>query len=251
MLLARTIFRLSHTFSSINQLMPYHRGEDYKSAAVVRTAFGPTILLKTHEPDRPSIPISEDAGVYIYRHPLDVFLSSINYCYITKDESAFIDGRCKSVDDIFRDGEIGYYFDRYLDFGGLPTFGPFAGSWVESLTNWLGHASACPSRFVAVRYEDLIHHCPAVLQRILTVLGIEPDPADIARALSEINAEVDQSVKVDIENGGGRGFFWKRGEYYFNQYLTSEQIGRFEERHRDMLELIGYGIALESSRIRS
>lgn len=66
---------------------------------------------KSHITNKPSI--KPDFIVYIYRHPLDVFLSALNYIYHKSDvlpqnrlDEIFIDGSPKSVDMISASGEL-------------------------------------------------------------------------------------------------------------------------------------------------
>jgi hypothetical protein len=72
---------------------------------------------KSHALDAETV--SPDKILLIYRHPLDMFLSSINYAYIRVLKSIFFDGKPKSVDDLEKEGALDAYFEDFLGSPGL------------------------------------------------------------------------------------------------------------------------------------
>lgn len=240
MLLGQVVFGLDGTFSTINEAMPYHPGEGYRTARPTDTRFGPSILLKTHAPVCPALPGTQNAGVYLYRHPLDVFLSSYNYCYLTKEEKAFKGGICKSVDEIVRDGELDYYFDEFLEFGGVPAFEAFAGSWIGNVTHWRTLSKEKPTQFMAVRYEDFISQYLTLFPKIIDTLGININQEETEKALSTINDTINKKISSEETRDMARGFFWKMEMYYYKKYISESNINKFEQKYGDIMNDIGY-----------
>ncbi len=240
LLLGHIYFNMDEGFGPLNQIMPYHSGENYKAAQKITTDFGDSIFLKTHADSCPSVDGFRNSGVYLYRHPLDVFLSSYNYCFITQESSAFKNGVCKTVDQIFADGDLGYYFDQFMDFGGIPAFQSFAGSWVENVRNWRSFAKENETDFIAVRYEDLTSDCASVFPKIAQVLGIKVTEETADEALKFINSRINHRIADEETREAAQGFFWKRETYYYQKYLTENQTNRFNEKYGDLMEELGY-----------
>ena len=74
-------------------------------------------MYKSHVPNIKSIGPTKIA--LIYRHPLDVFLSCLNYFYINSWEEKFRNKKVKSVEEICNDGELDFYFETFLKEVGL------------------------------------------------------------------------------------------------------------------------------------
>ena len=76
-------------------------------------------IYKSHIYNHPKV--KPDKIIHIYRHPLDVFCSAINYLNNHSNKMSdlrkniiFKNGIPKSVEDIFISGEMDYYFDVFL-----------------------------------------------------------------------------------------------------------------------------------------
>jgi len=183
--------------------------------------------------------VNPDKVLYIYRHPLDVFLSTLNWFYISlnyKPESypahrksqLFLNGIPKTPEQIIQDGELDYYLDRYIENLG----GNFYPGMLKESGNIFTHISSAVEspKAVCIKYEDLFENTKAVF-------------LDAMEQLLETGFS---SVDIDISNvnkktkGTGQPFYWKAKSGTRFDLLTKAQIERFENAHGEKLEKIGF-----------
>ena len=174
------------------------------------------------------VPIS--GVIYMYRHPLAVFVSSLNYMGIRNRTDAFINGVVKSVDQIVRDGEMDFYFDRFMQMGGWEfyRFDKQTGTWFDHFNYWQSVSRSMDS-FYALQYEKmLVNPLDEFLQVVTELLGKSESELRSALILADENTQVDGK------------FFWKRKAETYREYLLEEQISSFENKYRDTLMRMGY-----------
>lgn len=184
-----------------------------------------------------------DKIIYLYRHPLSVLLSSLNYYYhldlrgqLPEPAKArlFLKGRPKSVSQIQQDGELEYYFDRFYEDLGQSLF-PWLkkeGNYANSVTKAFAHP-----RVTSLRYEALVDEPAArTLEVWEAVLGtdLSGTPDDFLKAAEDPAKARTNSRKKNALVSLGRG-----GTGY-QEYLSPGQIVKFETKHRALLEQIGY-----------
>ena len=182
---------------------------------------------KSHLTDNPLV--NPHRIVYIYRHPLDVLFSALNFFYIRKRENVFINGVCKPVDQIYADGEVGHYFERFNKNLGLNFF-PVMLKKTSSYARHIDHAFRC-KKCVYIRYEDLVDAPQQAFGKLLAELF----PAHRSAIPADLFSEVDAVTKYSNNE-----FFWKAKKNTHREYLTAEQVGAFNRRHRKMLKRLGY-----------
>lgn len=168
--------------------------------------------------------------IYIYRHPLAVFISSLNQMRIRNRRDAFIGGKVKTVDEIYHDGEMGYYFDRYMDQGGWEfyRFSPLTRTWYEHFDYW-ERTSSSVQKLYRIRYEDMLQDA------CTTFLPIARDLFN--KGLEDLRVVMES---VDAKTRPDGVFYWRREAEAFRDYLTEAQIQAFEERYRPYLQRMGY-----------
>jgi hypothetical protein len=172
--------------------------------------------------------IVNDAVVYIVRHPLDVFMSQANYIgkNFVRDRGP-LEVSFTGLNDLKERGLMGDFFSAYTIFGTLmPTFQD-AGSWMDNARHWLTMAPT-DRRVVVLRYEKLITDFAAEFRPVADLLGFTHE--QVSAALSSAN---------DRCNDGGN-FFFRKETGYFREYLSDEQIAKFQRLHRDVLDTVGY-----------
>jgi hypothetical protein len=199
-----------------------------EGARLFEGSAGRVVFCKTHHqaPPETEALAAIRHGVYIHRHPLDVFLSGLNYLYLNAPRipafaNYFAGGRPKRVEQIAADGEMGAYFDRFLEDDGIAAFRGIAGRWSRNLAQWLDAAAASEGRIVAVDYVDLIGDTRPLVEGLFARLGLAVPPERIVRG-------------IDWARGATRpdgGFFWKGKPGTYRDFLTPEQIARFFDRH--------------------
>lgn len=181
-------------------------------------------------------PLTEDQGepmrtdkiITIYRHPLDVFLSYLNF--VSRNVSP-------------RAGEsLPVQFDRVED---------LTPAEMEMLFQiWLKHATLFPknrkfenvfdavNRFRTlrdrgeavhiIRYEDLKDDFIGTVGPMVEFLGLKD--IDLGKVYKGADSRTQQNGK----------FFWKRAKKNYEKYLTKEQIARFETKYAAELKSLGY-----------
>lgn len=180
---------------------------------------------KSHIPGNPRA--QPDIVIYIYRHPLDVFLSAINHHARNGNEWIFFDGKPRTVEQIAAGGELDSYFERFLENLGANFWTAMLGkhSCVKTHTE-LG-LEKCR---VALRYEDLFLQRGDALRGVLRALEIP-----VSEDLDAVFVRADQKTV-----GSGNPFFWRARMRTREEFLSTEQIRLFEQKHRSWLERLGY-----------
>lgn len=175
--------------------------------------------------------IHPDRILYIYRHPLDVFISYLNYLSgnVTALSGKVFGFDFDRVDDLTPD-QMEQLFRRFLVHG---TFDPRAANPFGNLFDSIDRFTALRAQGQPVhvlRYEDLSDDFNATVQGICAFLDLPLAPG----AIDRIRRSADR-----LTSGDGR-FFWKRKVGTHASYLTADQIGRFWDRHHNRMKALGY-----------
>ena len=150
------------TFANIEKKIPDPTAVNRKTLARIPR---PRII-KSHETFDPRY----KKVIYIVRDPRDVLISY----YYFQLKKRFI--------------EDGYPMDRYTSrFISGDTDNAY-GSWGENVAGWLATRGSS-SKFLLLRYEDMIEHPLRELSRVASLLGIEPTPERLARAVEMSSAD--------------------------------------------------------------
>jgi Sulfotransferase domain len=119
--------------------------------------------------------------VYIVRDPRDVAVS--NYHWELKKRS-------------FRDSfPVQDFVPKWMD----AYYWPRLGSWAEHVTSWMSTRHNHEG-FVLIRYEDLMKDTRCELERVARLLGIEPTPERLQRAVERSSA--DRMRQLENSEGG-------------------------------------------------
>lgn len=145
------------TFANVSQLVPsIYEHPDRKLRALPR-------LIKSHESFDPRYP----RVVHFVRDPRDVAVSLYHYCMKVR---AIPDGFPKEdFVDLFLTSRTGSAADQ-------------VGSWEDHTLSWYRLRQGRPT-YCLVRYEDLLANPAQELTRIAPLLGIDPTPERIERAI--------------------------------------------------------------------
>lgn len=172
--------------------------------------------------------------IHIFRHPLDVFLSSrmhlFNRSVFMSDrrkKSYFLNGIPKTVDDVIRDNEMDYYFDEFIEDLGITYYNSILGD----KSNYFSYVlSALKSNLsVSIKYEDLVNKTNETTN--FAFQSYWPNIPSIKLNNSSINKKTKFS---------GDSFYWKSRAENFKHYLTAKQIKKFSMKYGNELSLIGY-----------
>lgn len=182
---------------------------------------------KSHVTDATSL--NPDTILCIYRHPLDVFLSSLNYFFYTNNEGAFYNRKPVTVDQLVEDGQLSRYFEDFSEHLGQPYYVTLLGA-KSNYFEYLRSALENP-KVVSVRYEDLYLERESELRRLFD---------DLFR--SDAPSVVDNLFRVvdDKTKNTANPFFWKSVIKNYENYLSEAQIAEFNTRYRKQLDWLGY-----------
>lgn len=175
--------------------------------------------------------IKTDLFLYVYRHPLDVFVSYLNFVSRNVGSKAgeSLPVRFDKVEDLTA-AQMETLFGIYLKHATLFPRNNAFGNIFEHV-RLFRELQASGEAVHILRYEDLSDDFEREAQAIADFLGFK------GINLERVFKVADLHTKQD-----GR-FFWKRRKENFRNYLTEDQIGRFEEKYGAELAGLGYGPA--------
>lgn len=173
-------------------------------------------------------PLNTDKVLYIHRQPLDAFVSYLNFASarVSPDSGARLPVRIESVEALTPD-EMEKLFRVFLEHGTVAPQNTAFGSIFEHARHFIGLAQKGEPVLI-LRYEDLMTDFAREIGRIAGFLDLQGIDA------GSVHDDADGRTQQD-----GR-FFWKRQVGSHRDFLTPEQIARFEERHAADLRLMGY-----------
>jgi hypothetical protein len=179
------------------------------------------------------------AIIYIMRHPLDVFLSYLNYLR----EDVFGKGipmpnlvSIKSVEDLIESGEIEIFLDAFILYGTpRPSFAA-AGSWFENAEYFWGKQSVIQEGeavpVIGLRYEDMV---------LDPLKALEP----VRNFFSVSGGVFEQKLQVAARKTRVNGaFYWKQRPGLYREMLPANLIEKFARYHEERTAKFGYRIEL-------
>ena len=169
-----------------------------------------------------------DSCVSIYRHPLDVLLSSLNYAKLKEHSASFIAGRVKAVEQLIADGEMRYYIDQFIEADGFPWFEGPSGKFSLYQRRW--RAQAPRIRYLEIRYEDFVSDPHRTVADVNAFLNTGADAATVDKVVK----------RTDAETRGDGKFFWSRRAQNFDRLLPRELSDYFCDHYRQTLDELGY-----------
>ena len=181
---------------------------------------GNVIFLKTHW-HQPSDSVRCVGGVYLYRHPVDVFLSALNYMFInSKNVSAFAGyfrEEPRAVEELARTGELQSYLDRFIHDRGITPMNSTSGSWIENMNGWMDRAEE--DDILVLSYDRLTSDLAGSMRHILERAGIEIATERFERGVVGAQAGTKRDGK----------FFWRGSPDTKREFFSFEQIRKAED----------------------
>ncbi len=169
-----------------------------------------------------------DRILYIYRHPLDVFMSYLNFVSknVSPKAGESLPVQVSSVEELTPE-ELETLFAIFVEHGTLFPRNVAFGSLFEHVANFRARAEKNGDTLI-MRYEDLYDDFEGVVQGMCDFLGLED--VNIAKAYRVADRRTKQNGK----------FFWKRQKENFRNYLSDEQVTRFVTKWADEMQALGY-----------
>lgn len=181
-------------------------------------------------------PLSEHRGqrfttdkiLYIYRHPLDVFVSYLNFVSqrVSPQAGRSLGVQFSRVEDI-PPREMERLFSLFLAHGTLFPQNRAFGTIFENIASFI-ELERCGKPVLILRYEELKQDFSTQIERIAAHLE-----------LSAVDARtIHEGAEIRTRKNGR--FFWKKRSGNFRHYLTDEQIERFMWVHEERMASLGY-----------
>ena len=179
--------------------------------------------------DGQALPV--DKIVYIYRDPLDVFVSYLNFLSANVGNEA---GRRSGFEietvESLSEARMEWFVSRWIADGTLFPKNLKFGSWFDHVTSFRDRQAAGDAVHL-IRYEDLKEDFAATVEGLFAFLGVSP--ADPERIFELADRNTTQDGKMA----------WKRATKSHQRYLTPDQIRRFDLVWQEKLTELGYRYA--------
>jgi len=171
-----------------------------------------------------------DHVVHIYRHPLDVFVSYLNFVSANVSPAAgkSLPVQFDKVEDLTPD-QMEQLFAIFLEHATLFPQNKVFGNVFEHVESFRA-LQAAGHPVLQLRYEDLQDDFATQIDKLTDFLGFDRIDSEAVFAL------VDKRTR---QNGK---FFWKRQKENYRNFLTDDQIRRFNDRYRDDMIALGYDV---------
>jgi len=184
------------------------------------TAIGNVLFLKTHW-RQPKDGIQCAGGVYLHRHPVDVFLSAMNYMFINSKNvpgfARYFHDEPQSVEELARTGELQSYLDRFVSDRGLTPMRETSGSWIDNVNGWIGRAER--DDILVLSYDSLIADLNGSMTSILERAGVKVSAERLEKGLV--------STRAATKRDGG--FFWRASPDTKSEFFSFTQIRMVED----------------------
>jgi hypothetical protein len=208
------------TFANIHRLIPDPSRTPKRDFDNMRR---PRII-KSHECFDPRYP----RVVYIVRDPRDVAVSQYHY-----------HRKLRRIGD---DSPIETFVTRFLAGETCPH-----GSWGENVSTWLTTREG-DSRFLLLRYEDMVRDTQRELTKIAEFLGFPAAPEQIATAVERSSAsrmrklERAESDQCSLTQGSRKDLSFVRSASSggWRNELPAAQVERLESRWGQIMQHLGY-----------
>jgi hypothetical protein len=208
--------------------------------------------------------LSTAGYVHIYRNPLEVLLSYLNYTRLAYQNLVrqkppesrifnfkkvlFIDTLGFSEPygvnewekmnlDKIPQKNLDYALDCFSDANlSIPGLHKMSGSWIEHISSWKKAKEEVNG--LSLRYEDCLEN-PNEFFRLREFFDFSEK--EISEALSIVNSEARERLS------DGHLFYNKMQAYYFPNYFSPSAIARFFKKHENTLKNFGYGFLLSKN----
>ncbi|MGD0413718.1 MAG: sulfotransferase domain-containing protein [Terriglobales bacterium] len=211
------------TFANIHRLIPDPEGttkKDFDRMPRPR-------IIKSHECFDPRYP----RVIYIVRDPRDVAVSQFHYH--------------RKLMKIGDDSPIENFVARFLAGQTCPH-----GSWGQNVVTWLA-TRPDESRFLLLRYEDMVTDTAHELGKIVKFLGIAAGPEQIAQAVERSSAgrmrklEQAQTDQCELTKGSRKDLSFVRaaGSGGWRSDLPAPMVARIEAAWGPLMQYLGYELS--------
>ncbi|MEB3161052.1 MAG: sulfotransferase domain-containing protein [Synechocystis sp.] len=174
--------------------------------------------------------------IYIYRHPLDVLLSAINYWRLERCATDFFeDSIVQTPDELVQVGKIDGYLERFSQDLTIQNWASMAGSWDKNVFSWLNAATDYPLTAV-FNYRRLLADPVTEIGKICDLLPMInhqslTEALNYAQKVREYDPNLD-SPELEYFK---KVFFWKGKRENYREYFSELAIKSFYHQHQQLL----------------
>lgn len=167
--------------------------------------------------------------IYIVRHPLDVFLSYLNYLRVDS-ERLHVRAHVPyvSVGDLIKSGDIELFLDCFILYGTVQPDFVAPGSWFDNVRHWQTDVATPERPVIILKYEDMVRNAAGTYDALAAFLGVDADRIDTAVK------KANQKTRIDGK------FFWKQQPGLYKEMLPPALIRKFEKFHGETVRSLGY-----------
>jgi hypothetical protein len=226
--------KTDETWNYLQKIVPLHPACDPESGASFETAYGKLRLFKTHSPSvvyhYGTRQLKTSFYFYVYRHPLDVFLSYLNYMFLHEDiYQRHFEIPLRPVSQLIENGSVELFMSLFIATGNMCNGSDMAGSWWKSMEYWRIMKTEYSDFVYLFKYEDLIVDPVKAFGPLRNFLPVD---ADILKAVAWAN----NMFPKDNE------FFWQMRSNYYAEMLPVDLVRKFDQIHGDRLRAFGYTV---------
>lgn len=169
-----------------------------------------------------------DKVLYIYRHPLDVFVSYLNFVSnnVSPQAGASLNMSFDKVEDL-TPNEMEKLFSLYLANGTLFPQNKVFGTIFENINNFHKLRDTNGNVHI-IRYEDLIDNFEESVNGLASFVGFKD--VDAGKVFADAEKRTSKNGK----------FFWKKQKNNYLNYLNEDQVTRFRKVYGAEMEKLGY-----------
>ena len=174
--------------------------------------------------------------IYIYRHPLDVLISAINYW--RKDinaENFFFEKVIKTPEELLASGQINDYLRKFSESLCIDYWKDMSGTWENNLKSWV-EASKKYKLSAIISYESLLDSPLIELQKLKSIFPSLTDnqiieALEYSNKVTKFDPIKDHITLKDFK----KTFFWKMQKGTYKKFFDDTEIKNFISKHRDLL----------------
>ncbi len=164
----------------------------------------------------------------IYRHPLDVLLSAVNYIGYKQNTKYFKNNVIKSVEEILRDNEMDFYVDNFIENDGISVYSDMCGGWSTYQREWDERGEGI--KYLRLCYEEMVRDPSSAVEALFDFVGVAWNRDAVDAVIAEANRRTARDGK----------FFWKKKAYNYREMLPAQMIARFCRAYETELSYLGY-----------
>lgn len=164
--------------------------------------------------------------IYIYRHPLDVLISAINFSYYKRINNFFFDKTLRTPSQLYEAGLIDQYLINFMEKETeIKIWKGMSVSWLENVQSWLSLQNNYRNSII-INYDKLVQ---SPFENLIILRNYFPDIT---------SAKITSSIDIANQLTGSKkenSFFWKKGSGNHRKYFDKKLVLDFYKKYQNTL----------------